>query len=73
MIAPKEIRMSVSAKAKDQLSVPRCTHCGFEMTPMQLGHGPGLDVLDQVYECRSCGVMKMPERSADAMSVRHGF
>lgn len=56
--------MSLHAQAKDQLSAPHCSHCGFEMTLMQLGHGLGIEALDQVYECRSCGVMTVPHPPA---------
>lgn len=56
--------MSSRNKTNGRLSAPHCTHCGFEMTPMQLGHGPAIEALDQVYECRSCGVMTMPEPPA---------
>jgi predicted RNA-binding Zn-ribbon protein involved in translation (DUF1610 family) len=56
--------MSSSTKAEGQYTAPHCSHCGFEMTPMQLGHGPGIEAMDQVYECRSCGVMTMPEPPA---------
>jgi hypothetical protein len=31
------------------------------MTPLLLGRGLGIEALDQVYECRSCGVMTMPD------------
>jgi hypothetical protein len=66
--AAKEVRMSSPKKTNGRLSAPHCNHCGFEMTPMQLGHSPGIKILDQVYECRSCGVMTMPDSPATSAS-----
>lgn len=56
--------MSSPPKATGQLSAPRCTHCGFAMTPFRLGPGPDIEELDQVYECRSCGIMTIPDPPA---------
>jgi len=62
--------MSVPRNANDQLSAPHCRYCGFEMTPMQFGPGPVSHGLDRVYECRACGVMKLPEPLAPSVDPR---
>jgi hypothetical protein len=49
--------MSSHSNPNIQLPAPHCRYCGFEMTPWQLHRAVEIEVLDQVYECRSCGVM----------------